>query len=577
MSATQAREHARLSPRSEWFEDLDLLDADAASRRPGTDAEARSGRVGKHRTSGTSEYRFVKPGTDDGRLGVDDRASCTIVDEQGRRSFWQGVAASTSPRAKRRRRRCASPRPSTARSSRTSRPSSTRSRPTKTRRTLYVNPQVEKLLGYTREEWLDQPDIWMEILHPDDREPTLAAHDQHNETGEPWSREYRLIASDGQVVWFRDEATLVRDAQGGPPLVAGRSCSTSPRRRTLEDGAPAQRTTTSSAASRSAPPSSRRRTSMMPRGRRAAPDRGRAPRRHENATACWSSTSQRSRTSGRSTRRARRDPRTTRARSSSRCSAIAVDEWNVTTTSGSRACIRTIATGSWLRRCGARRPASRYGQEYRFLAKDGHIVWVHDEADAARTGRRTARRSCCTASWSTSPSTRRLRGPRGGRGASGDDHRHLAGSRLLWLAYVTSSSRASWHPAAYIEPRSSRRSSATGRRTGFDRPTCLARWHCTPTTASDVASCLDVTSDGSARSGHVRVPAHRGGRRIVWVRDVGQVTRPRRPGPTRSSNGHPDRRDERAASRSSGSRRRRALYRTLVEQIPGTVHREVVG
>ena len=56
----------------------------------------------------------------------------------------------------------------------------------------------------------------MELLHPDDREQTLAAHDLHNETGRPWSREYRLIASDGTVVWFRDVANLVRDEDGRP-------------------------------------------------------------------------------------------------------------------------------------------------------------------------------------------------------------------------------------------------------------------------------------------------------------------------------------------------------------------------
>ena len=82
------------------------------------------------------------------------------------------------------------------------------------RRTLYVSPQVERALGYPREEWLDQPDIWMELLHPDDREQTLAAHDVANETGQPWSREYRLIASDGRALWFRDVATLVRDREG---------------------------------------------------------------------------------------------------------------------------------------------------------------------------------------------------------------------------------------------------------------------------------------------------------------------------------------------------------------------------
>ncbi|HEU4355123.1 MAG TPA: PAS domain-containing protein [Actinomycetota bacterium] len=89
------------------------------------------------------------------------------------------------------------------------------------RRTLWVSPQVEQALGYAREEWLEQPDIWMELLHPEDREPALAALDAHNETGEPWSREYRLIASDGRAVWFRDVARLARDAEGRPRFWQG--------------------------------------------------------------------------------------------------------------------------------------------------------------------------------------------------------------------------------------------------------------------------------------------------------------------------------------------------------------------
>jgi PAS domain S-box-containing protein len=83
------------------------------------------------------------------------------------------------------------------------------------RRTLYVSPHAEELLGYTREEWLDQPDIWTELLHPTDREVELAAHDEANRTGAPWDREYRLVAADGSVVWVRDQAKLVRDLSNG--------------------------------------------------------------------------------------------------------------------------------------------------------------------------------------------------------------------------------------------------------------------------------------------------------------------------------------------------------------------------
>ena len=84
------------------------------------------------------------------------------------------------------------------------------------RRTLYASPHIESQFGYTRGEWLEQQDIWMELLHPDDREIELAAHDLHSSTGEPWAREYRLIAADGRSVWVRDHATLLRDADGNP-------------------------------------------------------------------------------------------------------------------------------------------------------------------------------------------------------------------------------------------------------------------------------------------------------------------------------------------------------------------------
>lgn len=83
------------------------------------------------------------------------------------------------------------------------------------RRTLFVSPHAEELLGYGRQEWLDQPDIWIELLHPEDREIELDAHDRHNESGKPWNREYRLIANDGSVVWVRDRAKLVRDPVTG--------------------------------------------------------------------------------------------------------------------------------------------------------------------------------------------------------------------------------------------------------------------------------------------------------------------------------------------------------------------------
>ncbi len=80
--------------------------------------------------------------------------------------------------------------------------------------TLFISPQVERVLGYTVQEWLADPDLWPKILHPDDRERAIAENSRHNETGEPFTLDYRLFAKDGRIVWVHDEAAIVRDEQG---------------------------------------------------------------------------------------------------------------------------------------------------------------------------------------------------------------------------------------------------------------------------------------------------------------------------------------------------------------------------
>src|SRR5918994_2009372 len=157
------------------------------------------------------EYRIIRP---DGEV-VWVRDSCMLVlSDEGKRLAWQGVIEDIT---------------NEKRAAQQMKDSDARYRalvervpavvyemdPDDERRTLYVSRHVEQVLGYSRAEWLDQPDIWIELLHADDREVVLAAHDRHSETGEPWDLEYRLIASDGRVVWVHDRATLIRDRDGG--------------------------------------------------------------------------------------------------------------------------------------------------------------------------------------------------------------------------------------------------------------------------------------------------------------------------------------------------------------------------
>ena len=82
--------------------------------------------------------------------------------------------------------------------------------------TVYISPQVETILGYSPEEWRDDPGLWAKLIHPDDLEGSLEADRRHYESGEPLAMEIRLMAKDGSVHWLRDEAIIVRDEAGRP-------------------------------------------------------------------------------------------------------------------------------------------------------------------------------------------------------------------------------------------------------------------------------------------------------------------------------------------------------------------------
>jgi diguanylate cyclase (GGDEF)-like protein/PAS domain S-box-containing protein len=87
--------------------------------------------------------------------------------------------------------------------------------------TLYVSPQVEDLLGYTPNEWMSDGDLWLRIVHPDDRARAAAENQRHNETGETFSLDYRIYRKDGRIVWIHDEATMFRDDRGVPTFSLG--------------------------------------------------------------------------------------------------------------------------------------------------------------------------------------------------------------------------------------------------------------------------------------------------------------------------------------------------------------------
>jgi PAS domain S-box-containing protein len=83
--------------------------------------------------------------------------------------------------------------------------------------THYTSPQIERLLGFSQAEWMADPELWIKRLHPDDRERVLRDVAVAQTSGQAIPSEFRMLTRDGDVVWFRDAAQVVRN-EGGEPL-----------------------------------------------------------------------------------------------------------------------------------------------------------------------------------------------------------------------------------------------------------------------------------------------------------------------------------------------------------------------
>lgn len=87
--------------------------------------------------------------------------------------------------------------------------------------TTFISPQVESLLGYTPEEWIANPALWLSRVHAEDRERVRQVIAQCDASGEPLDVEFRALTRQGQPRSFRALHRYVRDAQGRPSTAHG--------------------------------------------------------------------------------------------------------------------------------------------------------------------------------------------------------------------------------------------------------------------------------------------------------------------------------------------------------------------
>ena len=99
---------------------------------------------------------------------------------------------------------------------------------------VYTSPRLEAELGYTVQEWVSDKELYAKVLHPEDRERILAEYRRTRDTDEPFRAEYRMIARDGTVHWYLDEAAVIRDEAGRPAYFHGFLLDITERKRAEE-------------------------------------------------------------------------------------------------------------------------------------------------------------------------------------------------------------------------------------------------------------------------------------------------------------------------------------------------------
>jgi len=82
----------------------------------------------------------------------------------------------------------------------------------------YVSPGFWSIWGRTPDELREHPHVWLDAIHPDDRERVRETF-QSDRTG--FRAEYRVVRPDGSIRWISDRSFPVRNAEGKVIRVAG--------------------------------------------------------------------------------------------------------------------------------------------------------------------------------------------------------------------------------------------------------------------------------------------------------------------------------------------------------------------
>lgn len=98
---------------------------------------------------------------------------------------------------------------------------------------LYLNPATEKVYGRSVSAFLDNSNLRIEVVHPEDRQRVVRFWQALKKTGSK-ELKYRIVRPDGEVRWLQDRARVSRDAKGKPIRIDGIATDITVRKRAEE-------------------------------------------------------------------------------------------------------------------------------------------------------------------------------------------------------------------------------------------------------------------------------------------------------------------------------------------------------
>jgi PAS domain S-box-containing protein len=78
----------------------------------------------------------------------------------------------------------------------------------------FVSSHVEKMLGYSQNEWLSTPNFWLQVVHPEDRERAAAEARAIFASGKGGASRFRWMHKDGHELWVEAQSIVVSDEMG---------------------------------------------------------------------------------------------------------------------------------------------------------------------------------------------------------------------------------------------------------------------------------------------------------------------------------------------------------------------------